>query len=97
MAVRYVYKEWDIGFSRLYLHDTDGAVHEHWFTASMTPYLATVLCLVFVADAVFERERSQSTAPHPRPIKRHVGRDLFIEEIASNCICMWTSLSLPHL
>ncbi len=72
MAVRYVYKEWDIGFSRLYIHDTDGAVHEHWFTASMTPYLATVLCLVFVADTVTERDRPQSTAPHPRPIKRRL-------------------------
>ncbi len=76
MAVRYVYRVWDIGFSRLYLHDTDGAIHEHWFTASMTPYLATVLCLVFVADAVSERERPQSTAPHPHPIKRRLPPDV---------------------
>ncbi len=55
VAASYVYKEWDKGFSRLYLHDTDEAVHKHWFTASMTPYLATVLCSFFVADAASER------------------------------------------
>ncbi len=52
-----MYKQCHIVLSHVYLCFAEAALHKHSFTTSMTLYLATVLCSVFVVNAEPERER----------------------------------------